>query len=240
MVFSVEIRMITIIASSITYRIRLYQRSTFPDRVNNGIRLTGSVVNHQCLEDFMLKYYEVRSYEQAKVLSNKIRMKIIYVFSDIVPRTAKQIADELELPKSKAHYHVKELFRVGLLELVETKGKGGVIEKYYLPIAEEFHICMDEDEEQRKNGGKSGRYLTVKSLLDEHRDSYLKRTECNEANKQNEGKEELSMYGLYLTHQERQELQSEISGIMKKWSETHRKKHDGAESYKILMSIHRP
>lgn len=187
----------------------------------------------------MLKNYEVRSYEQAKVLSNKIRMKIIYVFNDFVPRTAKQIADELELPKSKAHYHVQELFRVGLLELVETKEKGGVIEKYYLPIAEEIHIRIEEEEGPRENGVKSGRYMTVKAILDEYSDSYLKRTELNEKNKQKEGKEELSVYSLYLTPTEREELQAEINGIFKKWNETHRKKHDGAETYKILMSMHR-
>lgn len=33
------------------------------------------------------------------------------------------------LARSDAHYHVRELERVGLVQLVETREKGGILEK---------------------------------------------------------------------------------------------------------------
>jgi hypothetical protein len=54
--------------------------------------------------------------------------------------TAKQIADHLKEAAPKVHYHVRELERVGLLRLVETREKGGVLEKYYRSIAPDIFV----------------------------------------------------------------------------------------------------
>ena len=48
--------------------------------------------------------YEVKSFDQLKVLSNNFRVKILNLYDDWVPRTNKQIADALQLPPSKVHY----------------------------------------------------------------------------------------------------------------------------------------
>src|SRR5947209_398085 len=36
-----------------------------------------------------------------------------------------------EVPLDRLHYHVRELERLGLVVLVETREKGGILEKYY-------------------------------------------------------------------------------------------------------------
>ncbi len=45
--------------------------------------------------------------------------------------TAKQVATKLNKSAGSVHYHVQILYDGGLLELVDTKEKRGIIEKYY-------------------------------------------------------------------------------------------------------------
>jgi DNA-binding transcriptional ArsR family regulator len=47
------------------------------------------------------------------------------------PVTVGQIAEELNEKPSRLYYHVKKLEEAGLLELVETRQQGNLIEKYY-------------------------------------------------------------------------------------------------------------
>jgi hypothetical protein len=54
------------------------------------------------------------------------------------PKTATQIGAGLDLPANKVHYHVRELERVGLARIVETREKGGILEKYYQLIARQI------------------------------------------------------------------------------------------------------
>ena len=41
----------------------------------------------------------------------------------------------LDEPHAKINYHIKTLYNVGILELVEEKIKSGIVEKYYYPTA---------------------------------------------------------------------------------------------------------
>jgi DNA-binding transcriptional ArsR family regulator len=70
------------------------------------------------------------SIEQAKLLGSALRIKIISQLAE-KPRTAKQVADLIGHSGGNVHYHIKKLYEGGLLELVEEKQFGGVIEKYY-------------------------------------------------------------------------------------------------------------
>jgi DNA-binding transcriptional ArsR family regulator len=70
------------------------------------------------------------SVEQSKLLGSAIRIKILNVISDI-PRTAKQVADLLGQTPGNIHYHMQRLNEGELINLVETREAGGIIEKYY-------------------------------------------------------------------------------------------------------------
>ncbi len=70
------------------------------------------------------------SVEQAKLLGNATRVKIISTIVD-TPRTAKQVATILGQTPGNVHYHMKLLYEGGLIELVETKEINGITEKYY-------------------------------------------------------------------------------------------------------------
>lgn len=87
----------------------------------------------------MRDHYEIETVEQMRAVSDVLRIRIINTL-DKQPMTATQLSEELGLAPAKVHYHVRELEKVGLLELVETREKGGILEKYYQPIAREIHM----------------------------------------------------------------------------------------------------
>ncbi|MBL0388534.1 helix-turn-helix transcriptional regulator [Tumebacillus sp. ITR2] len=68
--------------------------------------------------------------EQSKLLASALRMQIMNLIAE-TPRTAKQVADLLKKTPGNIHYHMQRLFDADLLELVDTRTVGGVVEKYY-------------------------------------------------------------------------------------------------------------
>lgn len=67
--------------------------------------------------------------EIAKMMLDVRKRSILDIASE--PVTVSQIAEELNEKQSRLYYHVKKLVEAGLLELVETRQHGNLIEKYY-------------------------------------------------------------------------------------------------------------
>jgi len=78
------------------------------------------------------------SVEQAKLLGSAQRIKIISTIVDTA-KTSKQVADELGESPGSIHYHIQKLHDGGLIDLVETRTVGGIIEKYYKSKAKWFN-----------------------------------------------------------------------------------------------------
>lgn len=77
--------------------------------------------------------------DQLKALSVPLRLKIIKMLQK-EPMTTTQVANVLNEKPNRLYYHVTELERVGILEVVETKQRGNLVEKYYQPVARLFRI----------------------------------------------------------------------------------------------------
>lgn len=89
----------------------------------------------------MRKVKRLTTPKEIRVYSNPFRFKILELFYiDKKALTVKQMADILKEVPSKVHYHVKELEKIDVMEIVETKERSGIVEKFYLPTAEEFAI----------------------------------------------------------------------------------------------------
>jgi DNA-binding transcriptional ArsR family regulator len=89
--------------------------------------------------DEIAKVYEINSLEQLRAMADQLRLSIL----DRLRRramTVTQLGDALGIAPAKAHYHVRELERVGLLRLVQTREKGGILEKYYRAVAEDIQV----------------------------------------------------------------------------------------------------
>jgi len=87
----------------------------------------------------MLEHYDLQSLEQLRAVADMLRMRIVDALRER-PMTVTQLGDILGIAPAKVHYHVRELEKVGLLHLVETREKGGILEKYYQPIARDFAV----------------------------------------------------------------------------------------------------
>ena len=87
----------------------------------------------------MLERYEIENIEQLRAVADLLRLRIIDVLQK-QPMTVTQLGEMLGEAPAKMHYHVRELEKVGLLKLVETREKGGILEKYYQPIARELSV----------------------------------------------------------------------------------------------------
>ncbi|WMT42739.1 winged helix-turn-helix domain-containing protein [Paenibacillus sp. D2_2] len=78
------------------------------------------------------------SIEQAKLLGSAQRVKIITALVDTA-KTSKQVADELGESPGSIHYHIQKLHEGGLIDLVNTRTVGGIVEKYYQSKAKWFN-----------------------------------------------------------------------------------------------------
>ncbi|MDY2736504.1 ArsR/SmtB family transcription factor [Intestinibacter sp.] len=76
----------------------------------------------------------LRDLECVKAIAHPRRIDILNAF-DKEPLSAKQLSEMLDEPHAKINYHIKTLYNVGILELVEEKIKSGIVEKYYYPTA---------------------------------------------------------------------------------------------------------
>jgi len=86
----------------------------------------------------MLEQYIISDIKQLKALSHASRVKILSSLAE-KPMTAKQLADQFGEEPAKTSYHVKQLLKVGLVELKFTREtQNGIVEKYYQAIAKEF------------------------------------------------------------------------------------------------------
>ena len=86
--------------------------------------------------------YVVRSLEQAKILTDPFKLKLLEQFSG-EPVTTKQVADDMGEKAPRLYRHVDAMVEAGFLELVREKPKRGTIERYYKTVASRFEIDPD-------------------------------------------------------------------------------------------------
>ncbi|MGY6634724.1 MAG: ArsR/SmtB family transcription factor [Alkalilacustris sp.] len=80
--------------------------------------------------------YYLERIEQLQVMADPLRYRIIKLLDR--PRTGAQIARALELPRSRAHYHLKQLETAGLVTVDHLDASSGIVEKYYVCVARFF------------------------------------------------------------------------------------------------------
>lgn len=83
--------------------------------------------------------YLVRRLEQAKLLTDPFKLKLLERFAG-KPATTKQVADRMGEKAPRLYRHVDALVEEGLLQLVEEKPKRGTIERYYRTVAARFEM----------------------------------------------------------------------------------------------------
>jgi DNA-binding transcriptional ArsR family regulator len=83
---------------------------------------------------------EVERPEQLKALGHPLRLKVLQVLGDAeTPMTNRELAARLSVDPGHLHFHVRMLYRAGLIELAAASGR----EKPYRPVAKHFKVGAD-------------------------------------------------------------------------------------------------
>ena len=83
--------------------------------------------------------YTINTLATLRAISDPLRTAIIGELRE-APRTTAQVAAALGESATKLHYHIGELERNGLIEVVETRQKGNLLERYYRSVAPFFRV----------------------------------------------------------------------------------------------------
>lgn len=100
--------------------------------------------------EVMADEYIISSLDQAKALFDELRLRMINGLGSEM-MTTKQLAGKLVEKPTKLYHHMDVLEKNGLVRVVETRIKSGIVEKYYQVVAKRFRVAADlfnsEDEE---------------------------------------------------------------------------------------------
>jgi hypothetical protein len=166
----------------------------------------------------MKEFFDVTDPEAIKSLAIPERVKILELFEDLEPRTAKQIATELGENAARLHYHVKELVRVGLLEQVDTRVKGSIVEKYYQPVAKviqvKLQVMIEENAHQLSEVMFAPLRATERDLV-----RTLNRYIASDVDMRKEYKDTFAynITEFYLSKEERNQLVADIQNLIQKY-----------------------
>lgn len=87
----------------------------------------------------MKNIHQLENLEQVKAMANPIRLRILELLRE-KPMTTKQISSHLGESPTKLYHHVDLLEKTGLIDLVETRQRRNLTEKYYRSVATEFMV----------------------------------------------------------------------------------------------------
>jgi len=79
----------------------------------------------------------LEQYEQLKVISDPMRTKMLMHLIE-QPHTGQQLAQKLDVSRAKILYHLRELEKYQLIQLVEEEIRGGNVLKFYQAVARGF------------------------------------------------------------------------------------------------------
>lgn len=82
----------------------------------------------------------IETHDQLKALSDPLRADIMMRVVER-PYTGQQLSEVLDIPRGKIHYHLKGLEKNGLIELVKTEEKNGIMQKFYQSVAAGFTMA---------------------------------------------------------------------------------------------------
>ncbi|MGF9905593.1 helix-turn-helix domain-containing protein [Brevibacillus porteri] len=184
----------------------------------------------------MKEFFEVTDPEALKSLAIAERVKILELFEDLEPRTAKQIATELGENAARLHYHVKELVRVGLLEQVDTRVKGSIVEKYYEPVAKVIQVklqLMIEENAQQLSDVMFTPFRTTEKDLMRTLNRFV--ASDQDVRKEYQNTFAYNLTEFYLSQDERNQFVEDISELLQKYKGF--KKESGRRKFKFFDTL---
>lgn len=80
--------------------------------------------------------YEIEDVRVLEVLNNPVRLRIMHHLTE--PSTVRDLAQRLDVPVTRLYYHLNLLLEVGVIEVVETRKSGAMLQRVYRTVATDF------------------------------------------------------------------------------------------------------
>lgn len=80
--------------------------------------------------------FEIEDLRVLELVNNPTRLRIFRHLAE--PRTVKEVAEAMAVPVTRLYYHIGLLEEVGVIEVVETRKAGAMVEKLYQCVAGTF------------------------------------------------------------------------------------------------------
>lgn len=159
--------------------------------------------------DDIPELYDIESLEQLRAMADELRLRILDHLAH-APLTVTQLGERLGVAPAKAHYHVRELERVGLVRLVATRENRGILEKYYRAAGRGLRI--PDGLIQRLPADEA--VATCKQLLDNLTSGYLAAMERKLRDGRETSGSQLISGSIWLTDDEVRELTERVGELI--------------------------
>ena len=90
----------------------------------------------------MKKLLVIDNLAKLKSVSDPFRIELLTMLGE-KPKTGQNLADELDIPRAKIHYHLNELLKNKIIHVVKTEEKNSIIQKFYAPVAKKVVPNLD-------------------------------------------------------------------------------------------------
>jgi DNA-binding transcriptional ArsR family regulator len=159
--------------------------------------------------------YELETLEQLRAIADELRTRIVEALSHRA-MTVTQLGEMLGQAPAKIHYHVRELERVGLVRLVATRAKSGILEKYYRAIARSFTASKT----LLSAAPSDETIATMRAFLDNASQGFLRATEYTVRNQlwENPKVWGLNATQIWITYDEMKELARRVQAEFDRYS----------------------
>jgi DNA-binding transcriptional ArsR family regulator len=161
----------------------------------------------------MLERYEIENIEQLRAIADLLRVRILDLLRN-QPMTVTQLGEALGVAPARAYYHVRELEKVGLLRLVETREKGGILEKYYQPVAREITV-----EKSLLSAPPSEAIVVMENLLGQIQDGFLRAFRHTLEHKHEKPGVSIGLSRLYLTADDKEQLSKQLAELFRPYEQ---------------------
>jgi DNA-binding transcriptional ArsR family regulator len=169
------------------------------------------------------------SLEQVHAISTNARRRILSLLVDQA-MTVTQLGRALDMPPPTVQHHVRELIRVGIVRLVATRERRGILEKYYRAAARRFLLPKDP----LAGRSPSEQLQTVNDLLEDishHVSAVLSGYSGSEAP---EDTIQLAVRVLYLRSEDLPRIAEQIEAVLEPYRDP---RHPGEEREHIVVHL---
>lgn len=171
----------------------------------------------------------ISSEEDIKIFADLNRFAIMDCLATYNILTTNDISDKTGLPYSRVSYSLKKLEEAGFVEVVDTKLKFGIQEKYYSLTAKEFRIVSED---------KTNTGLLDETILKSITREYLKTANYSCDNGEVEHKDTNIIIGnVYLTKDEFLIIKEKLNNYFNELLEPYKERRDEEQKPYTISNI---